>query len=130
MTVDEIYGVTSNARNTIIVNAPVNHKDESEVAALNQNDGKKLKRPNSTLIKYNSIVGNLFLNSCHGVSLTVPLANQKGQLDGISSNTSQTHGKNCDNVFNAIKIAAITVTSTFELSVNHILTTYISITNH
>ncbi|KAI5442782.1 LRR receptor-like serine/threonine-protein kinase RPK2 [Lathyrus oleraceus] len=66
---------------------------------------------NSTLIKCNSAVGNPFLSSCRGVSLTVPSANQQGQFDDNSSNTSQTPGKNSDNGFNAIEIAAITSAS-------------------
>ncbi|KEH25051.1 putative protein kinase RLK-Pelle-LRR-XV family [Medicago truncatula] len=65
---------------------------------------------NSSLIKCSSAVGNPFLSSCRGLSLTVPSANQQGQVDE-SSMTSQTTGKDSNNGFNAIEIASITSAS-------------------
>ncbi|GAU29169.1 hypothetical protein TSUD_275880 [Trifolium subterraneum] len=63
---------------------------------------------NSSLIKCSSAVGNPFLSSCRGVSLTVPSANQQGQVDENSPIASQATEKNSDNGFNAIEIASIT----------------------
>ncbi|KAK2420044.1 LRR receptor serine/threonine-protein kinase RPK2 [Trifolium repens] len=65
---------------------------------------------NSSLIKCSSAVGNPFLSSCRGVSLTVPSANQQGQVDDNSSSTAPATGKN-DNGFSAIEIASITSAS-------------------
>ncbi|PNX75853.1 LRR receptor-like kinase resistance protein, partial [Trifolium pratense] len=66
---------------------------------------------NSSLIKCSSAVGNPFLSSCRGVSLTVPSANLQGQIDENSPITSQATEKNSDNGFNAIEIASITSAS-------------------
>ncbi|CAL5185976.1 unnamed protein product [Lathyrus oleraceus] len=66
---------------------------------------------NSSLIKCSSAVGNPFLSSCRGVSLTVPSANQQGQFEDNSSITAQSTGKSSDNGFSAIEIASITSAS-------------------
>ncbi|KAI5405379.1 LRR receptor-like serine/threonine-protein kinase rpk2 [Lathyrus oleraceus] len=63
------------------------------------------------LIKCSSAVGNPFLSSCCGVSLTVPSANQQGQFEDNSSITAQSTRKNSDNGFSAIEIASITSAS-------------------
>ncbi|AES74944.1 putative protein kinase RLK-Pelle-LRR-XV family [Medicago truncatula] len=62
---------------------------------------------NSSLIKCSSAVGNPFLSSCRGVSLTVPSANQQGQFDDNSSMTAADIEKSSDNGFSAIEIASI-----------------------
>lgn len=66
---------------------------------------------NSSLIKCSSAVGNPFINSCRGVSLTVPAANQQGQVDDSSSSVAQATGKNSDSGFSSIEIASISSAS-------------------
>nr|BAL04590.1 leucine-rich repeat receptor-like kinase [Lotus japonicus] len=69
---------------------------------------------NSSLIKCSSAVGNPFLRSCIGVSLTVPSADQHGVADYPNSYTAappEDTGKTSGNGFTSIEIACITSAS-------------------
>ncbi|KAK7340639.1 hypothetical protein VNO77_21348 [Canavalia gladiata] len=68
---------------------------------------------NGNSIKCSSAVGNPFLRSCNGVSLTVPSADQ-GLVDNSNSYTAappEATGKKGGNGFNSIEIASITSAS-------------------
>ncbi|KAK7271851.1 hypothetical protein RJT34_28088 [Clitoria ternatea] len=69
---------------------------------------------NSSSIKCSSAVGNPFLSSCRGASLTtVPSGNIQGQVDDNSYNTAsaQGTGRKSGNGFSSIEIASITSAS-------------------
>ncbi|KAK7316294.1 hypothetical protein VNO77_35222 [Canavalia gladiata] len=67
----------------------------------------------SSLIKCSSAVGNPFLSSCRGVSLTVPSGDQQGHIDSNSyiDAAGQTSSKKSGNGFSSIEIASITSAS-------------------
>ncbi|KAJ1435330.1 Serine/threonine-protein kinase, active site [Sesbania bispinosa] len=69
---------------------------------------------NSNLIKCSSAVGNPYIRSCKGVSLSVPSADQHGLVDNSNSYTAappEPMGKKSGNGFNSIEIASITSAS-------------------